>query len=316
MTSDRLTPGSVQPSIYSAFSALRAASDTLSTVRDTDTPGNHVQSEIHNSPGPPLLSIDFPFPSPSPTDSSPQDSPTPSAHSPQWSASIPLSTGLTPTGNSIYPSADDDESSTEDDPLAHFVSVRDLQNNPGCTALDFTEYRPITQTNDTEVPETSTQASDVQSPTAQPVDRGRDWLPRGAKVNMGYTENHAMQSDITTDGKLTPNFISRKGEFISLYSYGKDKPNWQLAWVQPSHFCPRGGYGFFFQVPPGRTIPAGTLIRVYSGRDNISPSLSFDRHRHGTKAISGKRLCSGVSTWEVRSGREKWTKNFWPRPMQ
>jgi hypothetical protein len=92
----------------------------------------------------------------------------------------------------------------------------------GCTALDFTEYRPITQTNDTEVPQTSTQASDVQSPTAQPVDRGRDRLPRGAKVNLGYTENHAMQSDITIDGKLPPNFISRKGE---LYSYGKDKPN-------------------------------------------------------------------------------------------
>jgi hypothetical protein len=61
MTSNRLTPGSVQPSIYSAFSALRAASNTLSTVRDTDTSGNHVQSELHNSPGPPLLSLDFPF---------------------------------------------------------------------------------------------------------------------------------------------------------------------------------------------------------------------------------------------------------------
>jgi hypothetical protein len=82
MTSDRLTPGSVQPSIYSAFSALRAASDTSSTVRDTDTSGNHVQSKVHNYPDPPSLSLDFPSPSPSPTDSSPQDSPTPSAHSP------------------------------------------------------------------------------------------------------------------------------------------------------------------------------------------------------------------------------------------
>jgi hypothetical protein len=60
----------------------------------------------------------------------------------------------------------------EDDPLAHFVSVRDLQNNPGCTELDFTEYRLITLTNVTKVPQTSTQASDVQSPTAQAVDRG------------------------------------------------------------------------------------------------------------------------------------------------
>jgi hypothetical protein len=157
MTSDRLTPGSVQPSIHSAFSALRAASDTLSTVRDTDTFGNLVQLEY--SPGP-LISLDFPSPSPSPTDSSPQDSPTPSAHSPQLSASIPLSTGLSLTGNSIYP-ADNGESSTEDDPLAHFVSVRDLQNNPGCTELDFTEYRPISPTNDMEVPETYVHASDV-----------------------------------------------------------------------------------------------------------------------------------------------------------
>jgi hypothetical protein len=85
-----------------------------------------------------------------------------------------------------------------------------------------------------------------------------------------------MQSDITTDGKLPPYFILRKGEFTSLYSYGKDNPDWQPAWVQPSHFCPGGGYGFFFQVPPGRRIPAGTLIGVYSGRDNISLSLSFD----------------------------------------
>jgi hypothetical protein len=93
---------------------------------------------------------------------------------------------------------------------------------------------------------------------------------------MGYTKNHAMQSDITTDGKLLPNFILRKGEFTSLYSYGKDNPDWQPAWVQPSHFCPGGGHGFFFEVPQGRIIPAGTLIGVYSGRDNISLSLSFD----------------------------------------
>jgi hypothetical protein len=49
-----------------------------------------------------------------------------------------------------------------------------------------------------------------------------------------------MQSNITTDGKLPPNFISLKGEFISLYSYGKDNPNWQPVWVQPSQFCPGG----------------------------------------------------------------------------
>jgi hypothetical protein len=122
-------------------------------------------------------------------------------------------------------------------------------------------------------PDTSAHTPVVQSPTAQPAARGRDRLPQGAKVNMGYTDNHVMQLDITTDGKLSPNFISRKGEFTSLYSYGKDNPNWQPAWVQP---CPGGGHGIFFQVPPGRTIPAGTLIGVYSGRNNISLSLSFD----------------------------------------
>jgi hypothetical protein len=82
-----------------------------------------------------------------------------------------------------------------------------------------------------------------------------------------------MQSDITTDGKLPSNFISRKGE----YSYmAKTSPTGNRLGYNPSHFYPGGGYGFFFQVPPGRTIPAGTLTGVYSGRDNISLSLSFD----------------------------------------
>jgi hypothetical protein len=76
--------------------------------------------------------------------------------------------------------------------------------------------------------------------------------------------------------KLPPDFISRKGKFLSLYSYGKGSPDWQPAWVQPSHFCPGGGHRFFFQVPKGRTIPPDTLIDVYSGRDNRAHSLSFE----------------------------------------
>jgi hypothetical protein len=81
MTSARMTPGSVQPSINSAFSTLRAASDTLSTVRDTDPPGDPVQSDLHDSPGIPSLSLDFPSPSPSSPGNSSQDSPTFSVHS-------------------------------------------------------------------------------------------------------------------------------------------------------------------------------------------------------------------------------------------
>jgi hypothetical protein len=61
--------------------------------------------------------------------------------------------------------------------LNRFVSVRDLQNNPGCTLLDFTEYRPIPLANDMDDPDTS--AHVVQSPTAQPVPRGRDRLRQG-----------------------------------------------------------------------------------------------------------------------------------------
>jgi hypothetical protein len=40
--------------------------------------------------------------------------------------------------------------------------------------------------------------------------------------------------------------------------------------------CVPGGHEFFFQVPKGRTIPASTLIDVYSGRDNRLLSISFE----------------------------------------
>jgi hypothetical protein len=182
-----------------------------------------------------LRSLDRPFTHPCSPGTSSQGSPTFSVHSLQRFSSIPISTGPTLTGPGIYPSVDDDESSAEDDPfmarLNSFVSVRDLQNNPGCTLLDFTEYRPIPLTHDIEDISTAAHAPVVQSPAAQPTPSGRNRLPRGAKVNMGYTENHAMQSNITTDGKLPPDFISRKGVFTSLYSYGKDNPDWQTAWV-------------------------------------------------------------------------------------
>jgi hypothetical protein len=157
-----MTPGSVQPSTNSAFSALRAASDTLTTVRDTKPSGDPVQSDLDDSPENPSFSLDFPSPSPSSPGNSSQDSPTFSVHSLQRSSSIPTSTGSTLTGAGISPSVDDDESSAEDDPLMarlnNFVSVRDLHNNPGCTLLDFTEYRPIPLANDIENPDTSAHA--------------------------------------------------------------------------------------------------------------------------------------------------------------
>lgn len=74
-------------------------------------------------------------------------------------------------------------------------------------------------------------------------------------------------------GKLPPEFVSRKREFSELHSYGIH--DYRPAWVQPSHFCHGGGLGFFFQIPHGQILPAGTLIGVYSGRDNHNLSLSF-----------------------------------------
>jgi hypothetical protein len=151
------------------------------------------------------------------------------------SPSKPSSTGPTLSGPGLSPSVNDDKSTAEDDILMarlnRFVSVRYLQNKPGCTLLDFTGYRPIPTAHEPEDHGSVTQVPLNQPSAAQPPPSGCGRLSRGAKVNMGYTENHAMQSNITTDGKLPSDFISRKGEFLSLYSYGKGNPDWQPVWV-------------------------------------------------------------------------------------
>jgi hypothetical protein len=36
-----------------------------------------------------------------------------------------------------------------------------------------------------------------------------------------------------------------------------------------------GGMGFFFEVPPGTSLPGGALLAVYYGRSNVSLQLKY-----------------------------------------
>jgi hypothetical protein len=161
------------------------------------------------------------------------------------SPSISSSTGPTLSGPGLSPSVDDDESTAEDDVLMarlnRFVSVRDLQNNPGCILLDFTGYRPIYAAHELEDNGSVAQVH-IDLPFAAhfpPTERGR--LSRGAKVNMGYTENHAMQSNIPPMASYLLTLFPVKVNFYICTHMARATPTGSLPSFNPRTSARGGG---------------------------------------------------------------------------
>ena len=179
----------------------------------------------------------------------------------------------------------------EDLPLSNFFSVADLQRAPGSTGIDFSLF--CLPTNYSEArsynpsggrslcsPHSGSRDSSPRPlplyPPAHERGTGRESLPRTAKVRMGYAAEQALCLDRSAAGKLPPGFIPLKINSSLLRHHHLD---YKPSWVQPSHFCPGGGQGLFFEVKPGRTLPAGTLIGIYSGRDNTMLRISVKEAR-------------------------------------
>ena len=315
MTAFRLTPTSLQPSISSAFTRNRPSqtAPTLNLSPNTSSPS--IPSSVHSmnqslsltpnsysysddEQDKLLLSLD----SPSPTEiSESQVSQATSEHSltttPSPQLDYPCRTERTQLPPEASSSLADDPECGEIPELAKFISIADLNRTPGATAINFSLFAFAARDEDFETdyaqfrrdreaakraPSLSSQGNSAQSesshgeeirPTSRPPQRNQP--PRATKVQMAHTANHSLLSDTTSDGKLPDSFVSLKGnkEYTKLHQYGPS--DWQPSWVQPSHFCDGGGLGLFFRVPKGQTIPAGTMIGVYSGRDSFNLSITF-----------------------------------------
>jgi hypothetical protein len=125
------------------------------------------------------------------------------------------------------------------------------------------------------VPVAAPAAALVVDPVAAPVTEptpARSPYPRAVNFRRGFTEEHQLCSDVTSDGKLPADFCLLKAELSAIWEhYTLD---YRPSWVQPSHFCQGGGMGLFFQVPTGRTLPAGLLIGRYRGQDTTLLKLT------------------------------------------
>ena len=96
---------------------------------------------------------------------------------------------------------------------------------------------------------------------------------RRSRTIPGYSEGLQLQSDVSTAGKLPASF--ERAPILDKKVYRRGKNDYPHSWVQPSYFCPGGGLGFYFEVLPGCTLPAGTRIGVYTGRDNRNLQIEY-----------------------------------------
>jgi hypothetical protein len=211
------------------------------------------------------------------------------ASSPGSSSTSPSRTPPPPSGPPVSSTPISSLADEEDPLLSNFISVADLRRAPGLTAIDFSlfclptnysegrSYSPLGGRS-TSTPRSGSRLSPpcfLPSNLPPHGEKGRQSLPRVAKVQMGYAEDQALCLDKSLAGKLPPGFKPQKHSSL-LHQHRSD---YKPAWVQPSHFCPAGGQGLFFEVRPGRTLPAGTLIGIYSGRDNKTLKLSYKEAR-------------------------------------
>jgi hypothetical protein len=88
---------------------------------------------------------------------------------------------------------------------------------------------------------------------------------------MGHSADLPLESNVNSVGLLPYSFV--KVVTPGLHKLGP--ADYRFSWVQDSHFCSGEGKGLFFSVSPGRFLPAGTLIGVYSGRDTKNLHLTY-----------------------------------------
>jgi hypothetical protein len=164
-------------------------------------------------------------------------------------------------------------SSFADDPnLSHFVSVADLKHTPRVSSIDFSMFclgalvssPGYAMAGAARWPTPSLPPLPLPCPTSgRPV--------RNSRVNMGYSADLALETDVNQVGILP--FSFEKVVVPGLHSLGT--ADYRHSWVQDSHLCADGSKGLFFRVLTGRTLPAGTLIGVYMGRDTANLHFSY-----------------------------------------
>jgi hypothetical protein len=164
-------------------------------------------------------------------------------------------------------------SSYADDPdLAHFVSVADLQRTPGAFAIDFSLFCLGMPVRGTGSEAYRAACSPLPSPSPSPLPPPASGRPlRDSCVSMGYSADLPLESDVNSVGLLSSSFV----KVVTPGFHKLGSADYRFSWVQDSHFCSGGGKGLFFSVLPGRTLPAGTLIGVYSGRDTKNLHLTY-----------------------------------------
>ena len=58
-----------------------------------------------------------------------------------------------------------------------------------------------------------------------------------------------------------------------------------------SHFWPKGDLGYFFEIPKGQTLPAGTLLGSYFGEDNHNRQRPYQEVMDSFVGTSDCVLC-------------------------
>jgi hypothetical protein len=114
--------------------------------------------------------------------------------------------------------------------------------------------------------------SPLPSPSPNPIPPPASGRPvRDSRVNMSHFADLALEPDVKRVGLLPFSFAQEVVCGLLIL----ETAEYHHSWFHDSQFCTSWGKGFFFRVPPSHTLPVGSLIGVYTGRDTKNLHLFY-----------------------------------------